>query len=42
MRTLSSGPAGPEADTSVIGVHRLATEAIARLSPLWPDITSAV
>jgi acetoin utilization deacetylase AcuC-like enzyme len=42
MRTLASGQAGPEADTSLIAVHELAIDALARLAPLWPDITSAV
>jgi acetoin utilization deacetylase AcuC-like enzyme len=53
MRTLACGfdPARPEADaranntsdtgTNLIGVHELAQRAIARLTPLWPDITSA-
>ncbi len=42
MRTLASGAAGPEAETSLTAVHDLAIEAISRLAPLWPDITSAV
>jgi acetoin utilization deacetylase AcuC-like enzyme len=41
MATLASGErAGPSEDalTAALPVHRLAAEAIARLSPLWPDM----
>ncbi len=43
METLAapaSGPAGPEADPTAIPVHPLAADALARLQPLWPQVTS--
>jgi acetoin utilization deacetylase AcuC-like enzyme len=44
MRTLASArtDSDPGAEASPVAVHRLAAEAIARLSALWPDITSAI
>ena len=40
METLGSGLAGPDPDMDAIPVHPLATEALARLAPLWPDVSS--
>jgi acetoin utilization deacetylase AcuC-like enzyme len=40
MRTLASGSADPEAEPHALGVHPLASAALERLAPLWPDITS--
>ncbi len=40
MATLASDSIAPDVDTKAIPVHALATEAIARLAPLWPQVTS--
>jgi acetoin utilization deacetylase AcuC-like enzyme len=41
METLAlDGPVRPGADLGAVPVHPLATEALARLAPLWPDVSS--